>query len=305
MKAAIFAFSEGSLQACSLAAELGIGAHAIECRKFPDGERLVKVPAAAAAIDIAILYRSLDNPDAKLFEILLAASALRGNGAGAVILVAPYLPYMRQDKAFRPGEAISQRVIGSLVADHFDGLVTVDPHLHRITSLSEIIRGIPALAVSAAPAIVSALASRLAPDGILIGPDRESRQWVSDIAKRLGGEMLVGEKSRHGDRDVALSMPDIRCVEGRPTVIVDDLVSSGSTLLACTALLRDAGAKSVEVVATHCLARAADIASLRRAGVERISATDSVPGPAASIPLATILADALRAHFRLDEKSDG
>lgn len=294
MTTAIFAFADNEIQAQALARELALPLHRIECRKFPDGESLVRIQADAASVETAIIFRSLNDPNTKLVELLLAEAALRGNGAQRVMLLAPYLGYMRQDIAFTPGEAVSQRVIGRLIAEHFDGLLTVDPHLHRTGSLGEIAPAIVAIAIRAAPALVTALRYDFEPGTILIGPDRESLSWVRDIAEPLGAEMLIGEKCRSGDRDVALALPGIERVHGRPAIIVDDLVSSGSTLVGCAAMLHAAGATRVEALVTHCLADAADLARLHAAGIDRIRASDSVPTPVATIPLAGVLGDAIR-----------
>ena len=290
MSAAIFAFAETAKQAAALADNIGLEARIVETRSFPDGESLVRIPATAPT---ALLFRSLNDPNAKLVEILLAASALRDGGAQRVVLVAPYLAYMRQDMAFHPGEAVSQRVMGRLLTDHFDGLVTIDPHLHRVTDLGEVFRGMPALAVSAAPALAQAIAGGLDPSTILVGPDSESRPWVESIARPLGLEVLVGEKVRKGDRDVMLTVPGIEVARGRPAILVDDLISSGTTLLACAALLREAGATGVEAIASHSLASAADLERLRAGGIERIRASDSIPGTVGTIPLAGVLSEAI------------
>lgn len=289
MSTAIFAFGECAASAGKLADELGIACHQISVHRFPDGESMVRAPRSAR---MALLYRSLDNPNAKLVELILAAAALRDMGAASVILVAPYLAYMRQDMAFHEGEAVSQRVIGHLIASHFDGLVTIDPHLHRISRLDEAVPGIPALALSAAPALSAALGEDDAP--VLVGPDSESRQWVEAIAAPRSLAVLVGEKQRKGDRDVELVIPDATVVQGRPAVLVDDVISSGRTLIAAARLLREAGATCVEALATHCLASADDIALMTKAGIERIRSTETVEGQTACIPVASILARAIR-----------
>ena len=290
MSVALFSFADGAAAAARLAGRCGIALHRVDARRFPDGESLVRVQGAA---ETAILFRSLDDPNAKLVELLLAAAALRDGGARRVILVAPYLAYMRQDMAFHPGEAVSQRVIGGLLASYFDGVVTVDPHLHRIARLEQAIPGIPALAVSAAPALVAAIAEGLDRQTVLVGPDSESRPWVESIARPLGLEVLVGEKVRKGDRDVALSVPGIAAVRGRPALLVDDMVSSGTTLIACAALLREAGATSVNALATHSLASPADMDRLASHGIA-LRASDSTEGAQAQIPLATLLQQALQ-----------
>lgn len=291
MSAAIFAFSETARQASELATQCGIPVKSVDVHRFPDGESLVRVHGTATT---ALLFRSLDDPNSKLVELLLAASALRDGGARQVILIAPYLAYMRQDKAFHDGEAVSQRVIGQVLASWFDGVVTVDPHLHRIASLGEAIHGIPALSVSAAPALVRAIAEELDPRTVLVGPDSESRRWVESIASPLGLDVLVGEKDRKGDREVALAIPGIDTVRGRPAMLIDDVISSGTTLLACARLLREAGATRVEAVATHSLAGQSDLEGLTGQGIVRLRASDSTSNPIASIPLAEVLCKAIR-----------
>jgi ribose-phosphate pyrophosphokinase len=289
MNAAIFAFADSRKPAGRLADVLGIPLHDVNSRRFPDGESLVRVPTS---VPVAIVYRSLDNPNPKLFELLLAASALRDLGARRVILVAPYLAYMRQDMAFSPGEAVSQKVIGRLLADHFDGLVTVDPHLHRISRLEQVVPRIRTFALSGAPALADAISAEDSP--ILIGPDAEARQWVDAIAEPHVLDVLIGSKQRHGDRDVALAINDISRVAGRRVVIVDDVISTGHTLVECARLASMAGASQIEAAVTHCLAAPADIERLRAAGIARLIATDTIPGPQATVSVAGLIGEALR-----------
>ena len=112
MSCGVFAFSVRAA-AERLAQALGVPCRTVTVHRFPDGESLVRVEPSP---ETAFLYRSLDHPNDKLVELLLAVSALRANGAAKVVLIAPYLAYMRQDIAFHDGEAISQRVVGKLLA---------------------------------------------------------------------------------------------------------------------------------------------------------------------------------------------
>lgn len=289
----LHAFAEISGSARRLAALLGVPCEEVSVHRFPDGESLVRVATPLEAGGTAILYRSLDHPNAKLVELLLAAAALRDNGAARVVLVAPYLGYMRQDIAFHPGEAVSQRVIGGLLARHFDAVLTVDPHLHRIATLEEAIPGIAAISLTAAPVLAEAIDAADKP--VLVGPDSESRQWVEAIAAPLGLDVLVGEKERSGDRAVAMRIDGIKAVRGRRAILVDDVISSGTTLLVAAGLLREAGATCIEALATHCLADAETLATLRKGGIEQVQATDCVPGPVSTLPVAPLLVEALRA----------
>jgi len=297
MRAAVHSFPESIGPAARLADQLGVESCTIGLHRFPDGESLVQIQPAS---EIAIVFRSLDHPNEKIVELLLAASALRGNGAKRVVLVAPYLAYMRQDIAFEPGQAVSQKVIGELLAEHFDAVLTVDPHLHRIHDLSEVMSGIDAVSISAAPALAQFINSDANP--VLVGPDAESRQWVEAIAAPRGLDVMIGEKRRLGDREVTLVLEDVARVAGRPAILVDDVISSGRTLEVAAGQLLAAGAGSVEALATHCLASSEDLERLGRAGIHRISSTDSVAGPTACIALAGLLADAITEQGWLEEK---
>tara|TARA_B100001057_G_scaffold430917_1_gene457980 strand:+ start:267 stop:1154 length:888 start_codon:yes stop_codon:yes gene_type:complete len=288
MSATVHAFPDSMGPAMELATRLGVELCAVARHLFPDGESLVQVQPR---LGTALLFRSLDHPNEKLVELLLAASALRDNGAERVILVAPYLAYMRQDIAFEPGQAVSQKVIGALLARHFDALLTVDPHLHRIESLAEVMPGIEAISISAAPVL-----GRFVADGdeaVLAGPDAESRQWVEAIAATSGLDVIVGEKRRLGDRDVELAFDDIDKVAERSVTLVDDVISSGRTLEVAARCLMEGGAASVQALITHCLASQEDLDRLAAAGISPISSTDSIAGPTATIPLAGLLAEAI------------
>lgn len=293
MIATLHAFPGYEAEAQGLASALGIGCQPVNVRTFPDGESLVRVCPAAGT---ALVYCSLDHPDSKLVRLLLAAAALRDGGAERMVLIAPYLGYMRQDRAFKVGQAVSQRVIGELIAGHFDGLVTVDPHLHRTPSLEAVTPGILAINVSAAETLARAILGFATPDTILVGPDEESRVWVEAVAAPLGLETIIGRKLREGDRQVAIDLPDAGKAKGRPIILVDDLVSSGGTMIACADQLRVAGSTRVGAVVTHCLASEADLAAIAANGIAPLLATNTVPGPVSGIPIAPALAEAILRH---------
>ncbi|MDQ4419489.1 ribose-phosphate diphosphokinase [Sphingobium sp. DEHP117] len=293
MSTTLHYFMANRAEAQRLASGLGIASLPIETRPFPDGESFVRVGKSTST---ALLYCSLDRPDAKMVPLLLAASALRDGGANRIVLIAPYLCYMRQDRAFSAGEAVSQRVIGKLIAASFDGLITVDPHLHRTPSLQAVAPGIVAITVSAAATIARTLATMTTPDTLLVGPDEESRQWVDAIAAPLGLDVMICTKTRRGDRTVEIALPDKSRASGRPVMLVDDIISSGGTLNACARLLRAGGATRISAVATHCLANGKDLDSLFENGIDPVRATDTIPGPAADISIAPALAEAICAH---------
>lgn len=284
----VLAFEDEAASAGRLADALGAPLHLIEVHEFPDGEALPTVRAEGRTI----LYRSLDRPNGKIMPLLLAADAARRAGARRLELVCPYLAYLRQDAVFSPGQPLSRDVICTLLGGVFDRVVTVEPHLHRTRDLSAAM-GIPVDVLSAAEALAQAIGPGETP--VIVGPDSESTPWARRIAEVLGTKHLVFSKQREGDREVRLDAPDLTPVKGARVVIVDDVASSGATLIGVASRLRTAGAAVIEVAVVHALFGPGPEAAMRAAGVGRIVSTDSVAHPTNAAPLADLLARAFTA----------
>jgi ribose-phosphate pyrophosphokinase len=237
------------------------------------------------------LLRSLDHPNEKLIELLLAARTALALGARHLTLVAPYLAYMRQDIAFTPGEAVSQRIVGNFLADLFDAIITVDPHLHRVATLQEAVPVAQAVVLSAAPLLADLIAQRRR-QPLLVGPDEESAQWIARAAARHGFDHAVCHKVRNGDRDVVIALPALE-VRGRAVVLLDDIASSGHTFARAAQQLLAAGAASVDVAVTHALLAGDALQVLRSAGVGEIWSTDCVAHASNAVSIAPLVAAAL------------
>ncbi|HZJ62905.1 MAG TPA: ribose-phosphate diphosphokinase [Kofleriaceae bacterium] len=215
-----------------------------EFRQFPDGELYVRIDGALAG-DVAIVGNaSSDN----FLRVAFLAGTARDLGATRVGLVAPYLAYMRQDSRFKPGEGVTARYFARLVSSTVDWMVTVDPHLHRYESLTHVYT-IPTMIARAAPAIAQWIA-REVDHPVLIGPDAESAQWVSAVAERCDAPFVILEKTRRGDRDVSVSAPD-GAWNGHTPVVIDDIVSTGRTMIEATRQLRAAGSAAPMCIAIH------------------------------------------------------
>lgn len=235
--------------AAKLRAALGAIELPLETRHFPDGESYVRI-AGECGGEVAIVC-SLDYPDEKTVPLLVLADALRAEGATRVGLIAPYLAYLRQDRQFKSGEAVSSRTFAKMLSAHLDWLVTVDPHLHRYKALSEIY-SIKTQVCHAAPAIAAWIKANIEKP-LLIGPDSESAQWVGDIAARIGAPSITLEKTRKGDRDVEVSVPHIEKWQDHTPVLADDIISTGKTMLAAVKRLRDEHAKKPICIGVHAI----------------------------------------------------
>ena len=271
----------------------GLALAVIERHRFPDGELRLRLPDPLPPH--VVLWRGLHQPNEKLVELLLAARTARQLGACHLSLVTPYLAYMRQDIAFHPGEAVSQRIVGAFLAELFDAVITVDPHLHRVATLEEAIPVRDAIVLSGAPLLADHIATQRH-DVLLIGPDEESAQWVAQAAQRHGWASGVCRKTRHGDRAVDIELPALpgKGCAGRAVVLMDDVASSGHTAAQAARALLRAGATSVDVAVTHALFAAGAIELLREAGVNQVWSTDAIPHASNAVSIVPAVAQALQ-----------
>lgn len=289
----VHGFADEAAEVGRLADALGVAGGEIGLHRFPDGESLPTVPQGARCV---ILYRSLHHPDDRLVPLLLAADAYRRAGVERLVLVAPYLCYLRQDAVFRPGQPLSRDVIGRLLGAAFDRVVTVQAHLHRTPDLGATL-GTAADNLSVA-ADLAALFAQGPERPLVVGPDVESRPWVEAAAARLGADWTTFDKVRHGDEDVRLTLGATVAIKDRRVLLMDDVCSTGGTLAGAIARLVQAGATSVDVAVAHALFGPDVEARLRTAGARRIVSSDSVPHPTNALPLSGVLAAALRDEFR-------
>ena len=290
MKPLLMALPENDDFANSLCQRLDVDQGELLVRQFPDEETYVRLLSPVEGRRV-ILVCTLDRPDSKLTALLFAAATARELGAMEVGLVAPYLCYMRQDARFRDGEAITARCFPQWISAHFDWLVTVDPHLHRIDRL-DAVYGCATHVVRAAPAIADWIRSHVkAP--IIIGPDMESEQWVAAIAALAGVPYTTLHKTRRGDREVEVSVPDENMLAGRTPVLIDDIVSTAGTMAAALAHLRRMDAAPGVCIAVHPILADGALDLLETSGARIFISCNSVIHPSNHIDLSPAIAAAL------------
>jgi len=274
----------------ALAESLGGIVAMLEYRRFPDGESYLRIHDSLDDASVVIVAR-LARPDPKIPALLFAAELVRDLGASRVGLVVPYLPYMRQDTRFHPGEALTSASFARWISNVFDWLVTVDPHLHRYHGLDEIY-SIPSTVVAAAPALADWISTNVRRP-VVIGPDAESAQWVEAVAGQAGLAWRVMRKQRFGDHDVRIAAPDLDGLKEHTPVLVDDIVSSGGTLAGAVKVLVETGLATPHCLVVHGLFGEASRKTLAAAGVQQVVCTDSVAVLEGVIELAGLLAPAV------------
>ena len=289
MRPTVLGLPGNAALAARLALELDARPGRLDIRRFPDGESYVRIGGAIAGRPV-VLAATLDRPDEKLLPLMLAAATARELGATSIGLVAPYLPYLRQDRRFRSGEAVSARHFSHLLAEPLDWVVTVDPHLHRLHALAEVYP-IPTESVTAAPRLAAWVRDHvLAP--VLIGPDEESRQWVARVAADAGAPWVVFRKRRLGSERVSQELPDLGAYRDRTPVLVDDIISSGATMIQSARALVHAGFTAPRCVAVHGIFAGGAYPRLTASGVAAVVTCNTIVHPSNAIDVHDLLAAA-------------
>ncbi len=265
-----------------LAAELGIA----EIRFFPDGESYIRIDSNVRN-KTAILIDTLNEPNCKIVPLLFMAQTLKELGAAKIGLVTPYLPYMRQDKRFKAGEGITSKLFAQLLSNYIDSLITIDPHLHRIHHLSEIYT-VPNISTMHATERIAQWIEHHVSNPVLIGPDEESRQWVSEIAGYNNLSFVVGKKQRIGDRQVSLSLPEIDN-KGQSAVVVDDVIATGISMLEVLKQLQTQGFKNSICIAVHALFNKETEHQLLQVGAEKIVTCNTIVHPSNQIDISDLI----------------
>jgi len=258
-------------------------------RHFPDGETYLRIETPCADREV-VLVSSLEHPDSKLLPLIFLSETARELGAASVGLVSPYLAYMRQDRRFEEGEAVTSRYFSKLISGYFDWLVTVDPHLHRYHELSEIY-SIPNHIVHAAP-IISAWIKENIDNPFLIGPDVESRQWVSEVAKDADAPYTVLSKIRTSDTSVEVSVPEISNWNDRTPVLVDDIISSGQTMIETLRHLSGVhGIKKPVCIGVHGIFADGAYKHILDSGASRVVTCNTIKHPSNGIDVSEYIAE--------------
>ncbi|CEG57762.1 ribose-phosphate pyrophosphokinase [Legionella fallonii] len=241
--------------------------------QFPDEETVIQIDSNVKGRDL-IFITSLDRPNIKLAPLLFAAETARSLGAEKITLIAPYLAYMRQDKVFEPGQGITSKYFAQLISRYFDGLITIDPHLHRWHTLSAIY-DIPTTVLHATDNIAQWI-HRHIQKPILIGPDAESMQWVEEIARKAKATFLILEKIRKGDESVEVSIPNIEKHQHCIPVLIDDIISTGMTMIETVEHIKSLNILPPICIGVHAVFAGDAYQKLLVSGVEKVITCNTI-----------------------------
>lgn len=280
----------GTDLARSVARHLQSSYSSLVVNHFPDGEFRIRYPKPVKGKTV-ILVESLGQPNDKLIEMLFAAYTAKDLGAKKVFLVAPYMPYLRQDKRFHPGECVSNGILGKLFRV-FDYILTVDPHLHRVKSLKGLFK--TKVEHISANKLIADYVKKNMKDPLIMGPDEESYQWAKTVAKYLDCHAIVLKKKRWNSRTVKIKINMDLDLSKNDVIIVDDIISSGHTMMETVKEVKRLGAKRIYCMCVHAIMADNSEQKLKKLGVKKVLSTNSITGKTNVMNLAPALAEKLK-----------
>nr|MDO8080854.1 ribose-phosphate diphosphokinase [Candidatus Freyarchaeota archaeon] len=294
MDKVIIGGSSSYVLAIKIARELNATLLGTDIKKFPDGEKYVRIEGDLEGVDAAVVQSMYLNPDEYLMEYFLMVEALKESGAKKVTGVIPYFAYARQDERFKPGEAISLKTVSKIIETvGTDQLFTVDMHLHRVDDMSKIFN-IPAENLTAIPDIAHYIGEHLPLEKpLIIGPDEEAEQWARTAAEHLETDYDVLEKKRISSTEVEITTRELD-VKNRNVVIIDDIISTGGTIAKTIEALKKKGAKKIVAACTHPILVDNALKKIYNAGAYNVIGTTSIPSPISVVEIAGTLANALK-----------
>lgn len=287
----IISLSHGLHIANKIAKKLKKTYSKLETTHFPDSEIKLKFNVNVKNKVVVLVQSFYGNINDCVIETLFAAETARDLGAKKIILVAPYFPYLRQDKRFNPGECISLRTIAKNIDEDIDEIFIIDPHLHREKTLKHIFK-IKSHKLTANPLIVDYIKKKIK-NPVIIGPDWESYKWARKCAEKIGCNSAIMEKKRYSARKVRVTLNKKIDIKSKNLIFIDDMISTGHTLLEATKAMKKLGAKKVTCFAVHGILVENALNKLKKAGATVIT-SNTIPNKVAKIDVSELISEHLR-----------
>ncbi len=265
-----------------------------EVKHFPDGETYVRFLGEVATEEVIVVQSLALQPNDFLIELFLMLDALKDLKAKRVITVLPYFAYARQDERFESGEAISLKTVSRLIeAAGADYIFTIDSHRHRVIE-QDTLTTIPLHDLTAMGALAKHMNNiHTLHNPAVIGPDAEAGAWAKTAADALSVDYDALEKKRL-DAETVEIRPRKLNLNDRDVLIVDDIISTGNTIIKAIDVLKKNGAKDIYVACTHPLLVLNALVRIYEAGAIDVVGTDTVPSAISYVSVAPVIAEAIK-----------
>ncbi|RLI73562.1 ribose-phosphate pyrophosphokinase [Archaeoglobales archaeon] len=294
MKPLILAGSQGIL-AVKVAKQTGYPLGYIQIEKLPDGEKYVRLSSNVSNKDVFLFNSFAKNPDEIIIETVFLIETIKEYGANTINCVFPYFPYSRQDRRFIKGEALSLNIISRLFKNlEINRMYVFDFHLHRIDNLTEFF-GFEVVNLTAMKKLAE-YSKRFSDNLLVVAPDEEAIQWAKAFAKEINADYIYLKKIRVDAENVIISSPPPK-VEGRDVIIVDDMISTGGTVIQALKVLKEGGCGKAFAACTHAILARDALKRLLEAGIEDLVASDTVLSPISHVTVSDIISERLKEDF--------
>ncbi|MET1159616.1 MAG: ribose-phosphate diphosphokinase [Thermoprotei archaeon] len=270
----------------------------VEIKSFPDGETHIRIIPEVKDKTVIYINSLQPSPNDKIIETLYTLDTLKDLGASKVIAVIPYMAYARQDERFNPGEAVSIFILAKLFRTlDLDAIFTIDMHLHRISDPTKLF-GASFHNLTAVRELAKYVKSNHSVENtVVVGPDEEAEQWAKIMAEELGGlEYTVLEKKRISAEEVVIEARDVD-LRNKNVVIVDDIISTGGTVVEAVKAIRRLGAREIIVTCVHPLLVGTAYYKLLRLGLKDLVGTDTVLSPISRVSVAPVIAEGVKKYL--------
>ncbi|MBP7832196.1 MAG: ribose-phosphate pyrophosphokinase [Candidatus Levybacteria bacterium] len=272
----IFSGNSNLPLAHKIASELNLTLSPIEHHTFPDGERRIKLEVSVAGEDCILINPTSPPVESNLMELCFIADAMKGSGANSITAVVPYLGYQRQDHIFRTGEARSlEVVINMMEVSGITRFIGVDFHSIKIPELFTIdVTHLSALPLFAQK--IKEITSDM-DNSCIVSPDMGGIRRTGLLKEELGGEIEAVAVEKNRDvKSGEISASGIHGNVKNVCFIVDDMISSGKTIVQCVDELKKAGGKEFYVFATHAVFSKEAHNLLQNSDIKTVFITDSI-----------------------------
>ncbi len=278
---------------------------ATESKVFPDGETYIRIDIEDETIlrgkDVIIVQttgpNAAGNQNQRLMELLMIISAVKRIGPKTLRVVAPYLAYSRQDKAFLKGECIFAeevcKMIQSAGATEFYAIELHNPDILKVFS-------IPAYNLDPMEGLSRELKAMHIPDPVVVSPDKGALQRSQDFARYLGDKVPVAVFSKERDKKTGeITMEGDLKLMNKDVIIVDDIIATGGTMAKAIEICKKSGANSIYAIGIHSLLLKNAFFILKKAGTTKIIGTDTIETAAFQISMADVIVNAIKANEKV------
>jgi ribose-phosphate pyrophosphokinase len=298
MNSIVFGLSNSNNFEKKFAKELNAKLGKFNSNKFPDGELHLKFDSKINGKKVFLIQSLALNPNTALIELFFSARTAKEKGAKKVYGIIPYLAYMRQDKEFKSGEIVSAHHMANLLNNCLDGLITIDPHLHRIKKMNEIFFN-KFHAITSVSAIAEFIEKKFSAENtLIIGPDWESFQWARHVAKKIGFKSIIFRKERFSARRVKVHYSKEIEIKNKNIIIIDDMISTGNTMIEAIKELKKKKPKAIYTVCVHALLVENAEKKMIKAGAKAIYSCNTVPSKTNKISLEKLTAKETQKKFK-------